>query len=169
MPRHRELCPALDGTPAGRASADAARLPASRRLDDRRREPSNGSADQRDVPRGPLAEGSARSVWIPSSLGARQPSPEFRGMGSTRRAADVRVGHTGSLRTAACRRCCRRADHPAHRAPGSGHRGAAGSRTGRRSSRGDPRPGGPARASARDDPHQAHGRRPDPGTTRSSG
>ena len=48
---------------------------------------------------------------------------------------DVRLGDAGSLRAAACRRRGRRADHPAHRAPGSGHRGAAGSRPGRRSAR----------------------------------
>ncbi len=80
-------CAAPDRTPAGRAAADAARLPAARRADDRRREPSDGAADPRDVSRRPLAEGSARSVRIPSALGARQPAAEFRGVGSARRAA----------------------------------------------------------------------------------
>ena len=51
LPRHRELRAASDRTRARAAAADAARLPAGRRADDRGREPSDGAAGPRHVPR----------------------------------------------------------------------------------------------------------------------
>ena len=88
----------LTGRPPGRAAADAARLPAAGRADHRRREPSDGAADPRDVPRRSLAQGSPGRLRLPPAVGARQPAAEFRGVGDARRAAAVRVGDARALR-----------------------------------------------------------------------
>ena len=77
----------LTGPRAGRAAADAARLPAARRADDRRREPPDGAADPRDVSRRPLAQGSAGRLRLPPAVGARQPAAELRGVGAAGRPA----------------------------------------------------------------------------------
>ena len=74
LPRDRELLAASLGPPAGRAAADAARLPAGRRADHRRREPSVGAAGPRHVSRRPVTQGSAGRVRLPAAVGARQPA-----------------------------------------------------------------------------------------------
>ena len=76
----------LSGRLAGRAAADAARLPARRRAHHRRREPSDRAAGPRHVPRRSVAQGSARRARLPAAVGARQPAAELRGVG--RRASD---------------------------------------------------------------------------------
>ena len=125
----------LTGRGAGRAAADAARLPAARRADDRRREPPDGAAGPRDVSRRPVAQGSARRLRVPAAVGARQPAAELRGMGGARRPAGVRLGDARALRAAPRRRRRRRADHPADRAGRSADRRAARARPGRRPAR----------------------------------
>ena len=100
LPRDRELLPAPYGPPPGRAAADAARLPASGRAGDRRRESSDGAAGSRDVFRRSVAQGGARRLRVPPAIRARQPAAEFRRVGSARAAARLRLGDTRSLRTA---------------------------------------------------------------------
>ena len=92
LPRHRELLAAPDRARAGRAAADAARLPARRRADHRRREPPVGAAGPRDVSRRSVAQGSAGRLRLPAAVGARQPAAELRGVGGARQPAAVRVG-----------------------------------------------------------------------------
>ena len=101
LPRHRELLAAPDGPRAGRAAADAARLPARGRRDRRRREPPDRAAGPRDVRRRPVAQGSAGVVRLPAAVGARQPAAELRRVGAARRPARLRVGDARSLRAAA--------------------------------------------------------------------
>ena len=59
LPRHRELLAAPDRPRAGRAAADAARLPAEGRDHRRRREPPDRAAGARHVRRRPVAQGGA--------------------------------------------------------------------------------------------------------------
>ena len=75
LPRHRELRAAPDRTRAGRAAADAARLPAERCADHRRREPSDRAADSRHVSR---ATGRARKCSSPTASGCRRRSTTGR-------------------------------------------------------------------------------------------
>ena len=94
LPRDRELRAAPDRPAARGAAADAARLPAGRCADDRGREPPDDPPDPRDVPRRPIAQGSAGRLWVPAAVGARQPAVELRGVGVAGQPADVRVGAT---------------------------------------------------------------------------
>ncbi len=128
LPRDRELLAAPDRARRGRAAADAAGLPAAGRPDDRGRKPPDRAADPRDVPRRPVAEGSARGLRVPAALGARQSSAQLRRVGAARDAAGVRLGDARPLRAAARRGRRRRADHPADGAARSGHRGPPGAR-----------------------------------------
>ena len=141
LPRHRELRAAPDRPRAGRAAADAARLPAEGRADHRRREPSDGAADPRDVSRRPIAQGSARRLRLPPAVGARQPSAELRGMGAARRTGDFRFGDAGPLRAVEVAGRRRRADHPADRADRSADRRPSGEGAGGRPAAGDPHAG----------------------------
>ena len=127
----------LTGRDAGRAAADAARLPAQGRRDRRRREPPDRAAGARHVRRRPVAQGSAGVVRLPAAVGARQPAAELRGVGAARRPGRLRLGDAGAVRAAQVRRRRRRADHPADRADGSADRRAAGARPGRRPAAGD--------------------------------
>ena len=77
----------LTGRRAGRAAADAARLPAGRRADHRRREPPDRAAGPRHVSRRPLAQGGAGRLRLPAAVGARQPAAELRGVGEARSAS----------------------------------------------------------------------------------
>ena len=88
----------LTGRAPGRAAADAARLPAGRRAGHRRREPPDGAADPRHVPRRPLAQGGAGRVRLPPAVGARQPAAELRGVGGARRPGRLRVRDAGPVR-----------------------------------------------------------------------
>ena len=77
----------LSGRKAGRAAADAPRLLPVRLPDDRRREPPDGPAAPRHVPRRPVPQGDARRVRLPAPLGSRQPAAEVRGVARARRAS----------------------------------------------------------------------------------
>ena len=68
----------LSGRQAGRAAADADRLPAGRRADDHRREPRHHPAARRHVQGRPLAQGEPGRVRLPAALGARQPAAALR-------------------------------------------------------------------------------------------
>ena len=96
---------------------------------------------------------------LPSALDNRPLN--FEEWEIARRPAAVRVGHAGALRAPPVGRRRRRADHPSDRPGRSGHRRAAGPRTGRRSAGGDPRSRVTRRARPRHDADQAHGRGPD--------
>ena len=139
LPRHRELRAASDRPRAGRAAADAARLPAGGRADHRRREPPDRAAGSRDVSRRPVAQGSAGRVRLPAAVGARQPAAELRGVGGARRAGGLRLGDAGPVRAVEVAGRGRRADHPADRPDRSADRGAAGQGAGGRPAAGDPR------------------------------
>ncbi len=103
----------LSGRAAGRAAADAARLPAGRRADHRRREPPDRAAGAGHVSRRSIAQGSARRVRVPAAVGARQPAAELRGVGSARRAGRLRQRHARA-RTS----CGRRAASSSSRSSG---------------------------------------------------
>ncbi len=91
LPRDRELLAPPHRPPAGGAAADPARLSAARRADDHRREPSDRTAGAGHVLRRSLAQGSAGRVRLPAALGPRQPTAQFRGVGSAGPAAGLRV------------------------------------------------------------------------------
>ena len=75
LPRHRELRAAPDRPRAGRAAADAARLPAGRRADRRRREPPDRAAGSRHVSRRPRR---ARKCWSRTGSACRRRSTTGR-------------------------------------------------------------------------------------------
>ena len=75
----------LTGRAPGRAAADAARLPAGRRPGVRGREPPDGAADPRHVPRRPVAQGGAGQLRLPPAVRARQPAARLRGVAGAHR------------------------------------------------------------------------------------
>ncbi len=129
----------LTGRSAGAAAADAARLPAAGRARRDRREPPDRAADPRDVPRRPLAQGSARRLRLPPAVGARQPAAQLRGVGSARRADGLRLRDARALRAAEGRRRGRGAGDPPDRPDGPADRSAAGQGPGGRPAARDPR------------------------------
>ena len=128
----------LTGRAPGDTAADAARLSPGRCHRRRRREPSDGAAGSRDVPRRSLAEGGARLVRLPPAIGARQPSAQLRGVGAARPAGRVRLGHARTLRAVEGGGRRGRTGDPADGTDGPADRGAAGARPGGRPAAGDP-------------------------------
>ena len=151
----------LTGPGAGRAASDAARLPAERRPDHRRREPSDRAAGSRDVSWRSVSQGSARRVRIPAAVRARQPAAQFRGVGETRGTGGLRVGDAGPLRAGPIAGRGRRTDYPADRPDRSADRRPPGQGPGGRSAAGDPEPGRAQRARAGHDADQTDGGGPD--------
>ena len=126
----------LSGRNAGRAAADADRLPAARLADVRRREPRDDPAGRRHVQGRPRAQGEPRQLRLPAAVGARQPAAALRRVRAAAAADDLRLGDAGRLRADA-RRAGRRAGGAADRARRSGARRAPGADAGRRPAVGD--------------------------------
>ncbi len=90
--RHRELFALSHRPQAGRAAADAVRIPARQRARLRRREPRHHPADRRHVSRRLPPQGDARRIRLPPAvLHGQSPAP-LRGVGPDAAAVDVRLG-----------------------------------------------------------------------------
>ena len=79
--RHRELFALSHRPQAGRAAADAVRIPARQRAGLRRREPRHHPADRRHVSRRLPPQGDARRIRLPPAVLHGQPAAALRGMG----------------------------------------------------------------------------------------
>ena len=113
----------LTGRAAGRAAADAVRVPARQRARLRRREPRHRAADRRHVPRRLPAQGDARRVRLPAALLHGQPAAALRGVGRDAAADHLRLGDARRVGARADARRVRRAGDPAdgaHRSAGAG-------------------------------------------------
>ena len=131
--RHRELLALSHRPQAGRAAADAVRVPARQRARLRRREPRDGAADRRHVPRRLPAQGDARRVRLPPALVHGQSPAALRGMGRHAPADGVRLGDARLMGDRGDGRRLRRAGHPPHRPHRSAGAGALRQDAGRRS------------------------------------
>ena len=133
--RHRELLALPDRPPAGRAAADAVRIPARQRAGVRRREPRHGAADRRHVSRRLPPQGDAGGIRLPPAVLHGQPAAPLRGVGRHAAADGVCLGDARQLGDGAHRRRLRRAGDPADRADRPGGRRAPGPRAGGRPAR----------------------------------
>ena len=149
--RHRELLALSHRPPARRAAADLVRIPARQRAGVRRREPRDGAADRRHVPRRLPAQGHARRIRLPPALLHGQSPAPVRGVGRHAAADHLRLGHARRLGDGADRRRLRRAGDPPHRPDRSAGRGPPRQDAGRRPDRRGA-PGRRARATARSSP-----------------
>ena len=95
--RHRELFALPDRPQAGRAAADAVRVPARQRARLRRREPRHHPADRRHVSRRLPPQGDARRIRLPPALLHGQPAAPLRGMGHDAAADRMRLGDARRL------------------------------------------------------------------------
>ena len=118
--RHRELFALSHRPQAGRAAADAVRIPARQCAGLHRRKPCHHPADRRHVPRRLQPQGDAGRIRLPPALLHRQPPAALRGMGRDAAADGLRLGHARPLGDEADRRRLRRAGHP----PDGPHRSA---------------------------------------------
>ena len=112
----RELLPLPHRPPAGRAAADAVRIPARQRAAVRRRKPPDRAADRRDVERRSPPQDHARRIRLPPAELHRQPSVALQRMGRDAPADRRGLGHPGQLGDGADRRRVRRAGDPPDRA-----------------------------------------------------
>ena len=149
--RHRELFALPDRPQAGRAAADAVRIPARQRARLRRREPRHHPADRRHVSRRLPPQGDARRIRLPPAVLHGQPAAPLRGVGPDAAADGVRLGDAGRLGAEPHRRHLRRAGDPPDRADRPAGRDPPGAEPGRRPSRRGAR-GGEGAATARSSP-----------------
>src|SRR5471032_974536 len=94
---HRKLLAPSERRAAGRAAADAGRLPAGRRADVPRRVARAGRPVERHVQRRPFAQDQPGRLRFPPAVGAGQPSAEVRGIPAEDAPDRVRLGHAGRI------------------------------------------------------------------------